>query len=261
MALTRRCLQQKRNEAHPPLLQAFLHLVIGEGVSDIDIKTEAERGVRKKDRVHLSRCEEARRSFGCHFLAHIDSFRKQKKQRKLDKEVEAAVREADAGRVKSDLQKFQRSMAQSMFLTYFRILKNHAPTGLLPAALEGIARWCHLINVEFMFDIVQTLLQLLQRSNLALAPALHCAITAFQALRNAGDVFRIDLTAYYVYVYPRLMKLPFEPGPESSVAEGVYSVTIRCLQLMLASKTYRMSARSAAFAKVRFARVWIFFCA
>ncbi len=98
----------------------------------------------------------------------------------LTQEVEENVREAEAGRRKSELQKFQRSMAESMFLTYFRILKNHTPTGLLPAALEGIARWCHLINVEFMFDIVQTLLALLQRSALALAPALYCAITAFQ---------------------------------------------------------------------------------
>jgi hypothetical protein len=100
---------------------------------------------------------------------------------------------------------------------------------------------------------VQTLLQLLQRSSLALAPALHCAITAFQALRNSGDVFRIDLSSYYHYVYPRLMKLPFDEDDTTATdanTEDVYGVTIRCLQLMLASKTYRMSARSAAFAKV-----------
>lgn len=223
-------IKQKRNEANPALLRTFLHVIIGEGVGDIDIKSEAERGIRKKDRVHLTR--------------------KQKKQRKLDKQVDEHMREAEAGRRKSELQKFQRAMAQSMFLTYFRILKNHTPTSLLPAALEGIARWCHLINVDFMFDIVQTLLSMLQRSSLALAPALYCAITAFQALRNSGDLFRIDLSAYYHYVYPRLLKIPFEDQvPADEQTESIHSIAIRCLQLMLASKTYRMSTRSAAFAK------------
>lgn len=58
-------IKSKHNEANPALLRTMLSLVIGEGVSNIDIKSEAERGVRKKDRVHLTR--------------------KQKKQRKLDK--------------------------------------------------------------------------------------------------------------------------------------------------------------------------------
>lgn len=62
-------------------------------------------------------------------------------------------------------------------------------------------------------------------------------------------MFRIDLSAYYHYVYPRLLKLPFDDTAEDANTEGINSVVIRCLQLMLASKTYRMSARSAAFAK------------
>ncbi len=115
-----------------------------------------------------------------------------------------------------------------------------------------MARWCHLLNVDFMYEIVHALLNLLQQAALPLHSALFCAITAFQALRNAGDVFRIDLSAYYHFVYPRLLQIPLVPGPDDddwAQQETVEEVAIRCLQLMLASKSYRMATRSAAFAK------------
>ena len=96
---------------------------------------------------------------------------------------------------------------RGIFLTYFRVIKTAQKSPLLPVVLQGIARWCHLLNVDFMFEIVGALLKLLQQGSLPLQSALYCAITAFQALRNAGDVFRIDLSAYYHFVYSRFMQL------------------------------------------------------
>lgn len=138
-----------------------------------------------------------------------------------------------------------------MFLTFFRVLKTASNSPLLPAVLEGVSRWCHLLNVDFMFEIVHALLKLLQQASLPLDSAMFCAITAFQALKNAGDVFRIDLSSYYHFVYPRLLQVPLVPeaGWSRDGGETLEEVTIRCLQLMLASKTYRMANRSAAFAK------------
>jgi len=114
-----------------------------------------------------------------------------------------------------------------------------------------VSRWCHLLNVDFMFEIVHALLKLLQQASLPLHSAMYCAITAFQALKNAGDVFRIDLSSYYHFIYPKLLQVPLVPdsGTSRDGEETLEEVTVRCLQLMLASKTYRMANRSAAFAK------------
>jgi nucleolar complex protein 3 len=148
--------------------------------------------------------------------------------------ITTQVREGEAERRRTEVQRFQKQMAQSMFLTYFRVLKTASNSPLLPAVLEGVARWCHLLNVDFMFEIVHALLNLLQQAALPLHSALYCAITAFQALRNAGDVFRIDLSAYYHFVYPRLLQIPLVPGTDDdewAQQETVEEVAIRCLQV------------------------------
>jgi hypothetical protein len=135
---------------------------------------------------------------------------------------------------------FNHFVAQSMFLTFFRVLKTASNSPLLPAVLEGVARWCHLLNVDFMFEIVHALLKLLQQASLPLHSAFFCAITAFQvflvfscrpccfllnqtsrkALKNAGDVFRIDLSSYYHFVYPRLLQVPLVAREEGEWAAG-----------------------------------------
>ena len=228
-----RYVKSKKFSANPDLLRTFLQLNISDAVSDIDIKTASDRGDRKAKKQHVSKRE--------------------KKVKKFGKMVDSKIREGEAERRRSEVQRFQRQMAQSMFLTYFRVLKTASNSPLLPAVLEGVARWCHLLNIDFMFEIVHALLKLLQQASLPLHSSLYCAITAFQALRNAGDVFRIDLSAYYHFVYPRLLQVPLVAGPSDesdwSERESVEEVAIRCLQLMLSSKTYRMANRSAAFAK------------
>lgn len=48
-------------------------------------------------------------------------------------------------------------------MLYFRILKNPHPTPLLPAALRGIARFSHLVNIDFFKDLMQVLKELMTR--------------------------------------------------------------------------------------------------
>jgi nucleolar complex protein 3 len=225
-----RYVKRRKFNANPDLLRTFLQLVISDAITDIDIRSAFERGDKKKVSKHESK--------------------KDKKLRKFGKMVDKKVREAESERRQSEVQKFQRQMAQSMFLSYFRVLKTATSSPLLPAVLEGIARWCHLLNVDFMFEIVNALLKLLQQASLPLHSVFYCAITTFQALQNSGDVFQIDLSAYYHFVYPRLLQLPFVGWmDEDWERESVEEVAIQCLQLMISSKSYRMATRSAAFAK------------
>lgn len=44
-----------------------------------------------------------------------------------------------------------------VFMTYFRILKRMPNTALLGPVLEGLAKFAHMINVEFFEDLVSSL--------------------------------------------------------------------------------------------------------
>ena len=91
-------------------------------------------------------------------------------------------------------------------MLYFRILKNPHPTPLLPAALRGISRFSHLVNIDFFKDLMQVLKELMTRD--ASLPSedngaepfgadvlphvrqvqhqLLCVVTAFELLSGQG---------------------------------------------------------------------------
>jgi nucleolar complex protein 3 len=46
---------------------------------------------------------------------------------------------------------------------YFRILKNPVPTALLPAALQGISKYAHLVSIDFFRDLMRVLKDLMTR--------------------------------------------------------------------------------------------------
>lgn len=43
------------------------------------------------------------------------------------------------------------------------MLKNPAPTALLPAALQGISRYAHLVSIDFFRDLMRVLKDLMTR--------------------------------------------------------------------------------------------------
>ena len=90
-------------------------------------------------------------------------------------------------------------------MLYFSVLKNPKPTPLLPAALRGIARFAHLVNIDFFKDLMQVLKELMTRetespdddgaqgSGAEVLPhvkrvqhQLLCLVTAFELLSGQG---------------------------------------------------------------------------
>jgi nucleolar complex protein 3 len=55
----------------------------------------------------------------------------------------------------------QTSVLDQVFLTYFRILKQAPDSQLLSPALKGLAKFAHLINVDFFADLMSVLSSLL----------------------------------------------------------------------------------------------------
>ena len=94
-------------------------------------------------------------------------------------------------------------------MLYFRILKNPDPTPLLPAALEGISRFAHLVNIDFFKDLMQVLKELMLRESTTqedsetasfnskdIQHQLLCVTTAFELLLGQGmsSFFGIRIT-------------------------------------------------------------------
>lgn len=89
-----------------------------------------------------------------------------------------------------------------LFVLYFRILKNPHRTPLLPAALRGISKYAHLVNIDFFQDLMQVLKHLIMREsdvidsdakesrsldqNTDIQHRLLCIVTAFELLSGQG---------------------------------------------------------------------------
>ena len=87
------------------------------------------------------------------------------KKRKKDKELAAIEDELKEGEARVDkviLARAQTDTLQAVTLTYFRILKSeHVPDDILPATLEGLAKFVHLINIDTVMDVLAVLPPLL----------------------------------------------------------------------------------------------------
>ncbi|RUS33153.1 CBF/Mak21 family-domain-containing protein [Jimgerdemannia flammicorona] len=148
-----------------------------------------------------------------------------RKQRKIDserKEVEKELKEAEAMVNKEEKEKMQTETLKLVFATYFRILKHQKTSPLLPAVLEGLAKFTHLINVDFFEDLLEVLKKImmshandsLEQDDVSLFKfdtrrSLLCIITAFKLLSGQGEAFNIDLKDFYTEMYSILLPLSY----------------------------------------------------
>ncbi|RPA88824.1 nucleolar complex-associated protein 3 [Choiromyces venosus 120613-1] len=159
-----------------------------------------------------------------------------KKARKLDKEQKASEKEmmeADATVSHEEREKRQSETLKLVFATYFRILKEKPP-GLMGATLEGLAKYAHLINLDFFGDLLVALRELVSDAKgeaeeegeeekgdkdegadcNVVREALLCIITAFALLSGQGEGITIDLTFFTTHLYATLLPLCLSPDLE-----------------------------------------------
>lgn len=83
-------------------------------------------------------------------------------------------------------------------------MKNPSPTPLLPAALQGISRFAHLVSIDFFKDLMKVLKELIVRESAGadevavpsqshavsrgndMRLRLQCIVTAFELLSGQG---------------------------------------------------------------------------
>lgn len=132
--------------------------------------------------------------------------------RKEQQAVEKEMREAE-GEINSEER--ERNMTETLkllFALYFRIVKLDYRSPLLPAALEGLARFAHLVNIDFFRDLLEVLKGIIKRgvddaldeedeedNGNALSSMrndtrerLLCIVTAFELLQGQGTFARFS---------------------------------------------------------------------
>lgn len=152
--------------------------------------------------------------------------------------LEAELKETHAQESGERKEHFQASILQQVFWTYFHVLKARN-VELLGPVLEGLARFAHLINVEFFDDLVNVLHGLVDGLNPR--DTLHCLLTVFTVLSGQGEALNVDPQRFYAIFYRCLLggAGPLDTGP-----------LLSCFDLVVVRRRRRLSvSRLLAFLK------------
>ncbi|XP_015262119.1 PREDICTED: nucleolar complex protein 3 homolog [Gekko japonicus] len=221
-------LVKSRNyDVRPEVLMTLLHLRIKE----VEVKKDAEDIAPKKrfmsykeKRKHLSRM--------------------QRKWKKAEEKLERELLEVEASESTEKKLKLHTEILNIVFLTYFRILKKAQKSPLLPAVLEGLAKFAHLINLEFFDDLLVVLHSLIMSEVLSHRESLHCVLSAFYILSGQGDVLNIDPLKFYTHIYKTLFKL------HAGATNDDVAIVLQCLDVMFTRRRKQVSQqRALAFIK------------
>ncbi|KAF9170605.1 hypothetical protein BGX21_011046 [Mortierella sp. AD011] len=209
--LITKMIKSKSYLVHPNVINVFLTLRLKEELPTRQGGDEENpRKRKKKEKVHISK--------------------KNRKLLKAKKEVEIEMKEAEAVVDKEEKMRTQTETLKLVFVTYFRILKHSPGSTLLPAVLEGLAKFAHLINVDFFTDLIEVLKKIMvggsdTQSFDSYNPAnrrtqLLCIVTAFQLLQGQGEALNIDLKAFYSEFYTTLLTVAMNPDIEGNIFEA-----------------------------------------
>ncbi|NXJ90555.1 NOC3L protein, partial [Corythaixoides concolor] len=211
----------------PEVLKVFLHLRIKE----VELQKDSEDIAPKKKYMTY---KEKRKNLS----------RMQRKWKKAEEKLERELLEAEASESKEKKLKLHTETLNIVFVTYFRILKKAQKSPLLPAVLEGLAKFAHLINVEFFDDLLIVLHSLIASGDLSYRESLHCILSAFYILSGQGDVLNIDPMKFYTHLYKTLFSL------HAGRTNDDIGIVLQCLDVMFAKRRKQVSQqRALAFLK------------
>uniref|UniRef100_A0A8C6XLL2 Nucleolar complex protein 3 homolog n=1 Tax=Naja naja TaxID=35670 RepID=A0A8C6XLL2_NAJNA len=221
-------LVKSRNyDVRPEVLMVLLHLRIKE----VEVKKDAEDITPKKK---IMTYKDKRKNLS----------RMQRKWKKAEEKLERELLEAEASENTAKKLKLHTETLNIVFLTYFRILKKAQKSPLVPAVLEGLAKFAHLINLEFFDDLLVVLHSLIVSGVLSHRESLHCILSAFHILSGQGDVLNIDPLKFYTHLYKTLFKIHAGATNEDA------AIVLQCLDIMLAKRRKQVTQqRALAFIK------------
>ncbi|BFZ60399.1 hypothetical protein YB2330_001435 [Saitoella coloradoensis] len=212
--LLAKMMQSRHYKVDEGVLNTFFHLRL---LSEFNQRASTER-VEKEQQVRMKKKDREHRT------------KKQRKQAKEDKEIEKEMKEAEAIVDKEEKDRMQGETLKIVFVTYIRILKEGSKE-LMGATLEGLAKFAHLINIDFFGDLLEALKELLALAEAnddgddrndylgrsETREALLCVTTAFALLSGQGDTHAsLDLSTFVHHLYSTLLQVSLNPDVEFS---------------------------------------------
>ncbi|KAJ3779350.1 nucleolar complex-associated protein-domain-containing protein [Lentinula raphanica] len=268
--LLNRMIKEKRFNVNPTVLTCLLHLRLK---SELGIRSSESRADKPNSEFRFHRRDTARRAKG-KSVDHQYLNKKARKALKEKKEIEREFRDAEAEIDKEERASTHTETLKLLFVLYFGILKNPDPTPLLSAALEGIIKYAHMVNVDFFQDLMKVLRGLIlsdahdegeefgAEAMIAIRHRLLCIVTAFELLSGQGEALVMDLSDFISHLYAIILPLSLIPvldfSTEHAAPSGKKHTTsladmlFRALNIVFSPQTRDNTApswRSAAFAK------------
>ncbi|KAJ2954916.1 hypothetical protein O0L34_g3243 [Tuta absoluta] len=135
----------------------------------------------------------------------VNLSKKEKKRAKKLKEVERELLETEAQESEVARKKQLTEVTKTVFHIYFRLLKTAPGSRLLAAALNGLAKFTHVINLEYYSDLVAILRQLLVSSSVGSREKMLVVRTVLAVLSGAGDALNVDPAVFHAHLYVRML--------------------------------------------------------
>ncbi|XP_057435299.1 nucleolar complex-associated protein 3 [Lotus japonicus] len=253
-------------QMHPDSVEVFLSLSFDEDLGksekkDEDQKFKKKKGWKRKNMEPSNQLPENDRK-----RSRKDSISKTKE------EIEAEYKAASLTTDVMERRQMQTETLSAVFETYFRILKHtmHSvvarpeenpdalsagvePHPLLAPCLKGLAKFSHLLDLDFMGDLMNHLKVLASGSSnsgntsekcpkcLSVSERLQCCIVAFKVMRINLEALNVDLQDFLVHLYNLIVE--YRPGRDQG------EVLAEALKIMLCDDRQQDMQKAAAFIK------------
>ncbi|KAH9951376.1 nucleolar complex-associated protein 3 [Amylocystis lapponica] len=259
--LLNRMIKERKFKVHPEVLSCLSHLRLKTELGVRASSSRADKTDTGSTKTHGREGDKGKGKAKRAEKPHLS--KKARKALKERQEITKEMREAEAEVDKEERAATHTETLKLLFVLYFRVLKNPAPTVLLPAALRGIARFAHLVNIDFFKDLMQVLKDIMAREpeddeDSADADTtqrrLQCIITAFELLSGQGEALDIDLTDFINALYALLPALALSPTIDTAPSPASPSTADLLFRALLLVFTPRSAGstppwRAAAFTK------------
>ncbi|KAK7257069.1 hypothetical protein RIF29_30772 [Crotalaria pallida] len=253
-------------QMHPDSVEVFLSLSFYEDLGKSEKADEDQKNKYKKNKKRKN--SEASNQL-------LENDRKKSRKELISKtreEVEADYKAASFTPDVTEQRQMQSETLSAVFETYFRILKHtmqsiaarpEANSGALSAPVEshpllapclkGLGKFAHLIDLDFMGDLMNHLKILASGSSnpgsptekcpkcLSVSERLQCCIVAFKVMRNNLDALNVDLQDFSVHLYNLIVE--YRPGRDQG------EVLAEALKIMLCDDKQHDMQKTAAFIK------------
>eukprot|EP01147_Barroeca_monosierra_P001134 gene1134-4354_t len=205
---------------NPEMVRAFRFVKIKERHVKAK-KRDAQQEVRQRVRDKYSKNKNKRGKL----LAQ--GTRRTRKDLKAEKEMakELMATETEANTKKID--HCQTQILTVVFAVFFRVLKHARHSPILPAVLEGLGFFAHLIDVAVFFDLLEVLKEVISNNELSPVVRLTAVSTSITLLSEEHSFATTDPTHFIQELFKQTKETFMLPELFRHVLSSVYLLIIR----------------------------------